>query len=294
MGNLRLADMIVVAAQNVAFRVALLAALIACCGRACCAATIDVGLHALRPNAPAQEVRIFVTGGEAVAGVNLFAQIGDGGPELSQVGLPPGEDGPAIAAVDLKTGTIFASVPGPQDNQAGLPQVAIASIEFTAAGAAAPANGLLARLSIDTTGFVAGAWSLRLSDVLPQLAGGPFDSDFAGIPATIVNGSIVVTSTVIGDLDHDGSVGRSDLRYLTEHFGQSGPETVDRGDLDGDRVVGLKDLEILQRHFGEGVGESPHAVPEPVWSWAFALGLSALVAIGRRVSVRSERRVGNL
>lgn len=261
MGNLRFDRVIARTRRAALFGGAALVLMVAWGESACCAATINVGQHALRPNQPGQEVRIFVTGGEAVAGVNLFAQIGDGGPELSQIGLPAGEDGPAITAVDLKTGTIFAAVPGPQDNQAGLPQVAIASIEFTAAGAATPANGLLARLSIDTTGFTAGAWSLRLTDVLPQLAGGPFHSDFAGVPATIFNGSIVVTSTVIGDLDHDGTVGRGDLRSLVMHWGEIGPLTVDRGDLNADRRIGLADLHLLQQHLG--ASPSPVPVPEP-------------------------------
>jgi hypothetical protein len=256
-------------------------------------ATIDVGIHALSPNTPAQQVSLFVTGGEAVSGLNFYAQVGDGGPELSQVGLPAGEDGPEITSVDLKMGTIFAAAPSPQDNQAGLPQVAIASIEFTTVGATTTANGLLARLSIDTTGFTAGSWSLRLADVLPQLAGGPYNSDFAGIPATIVNGSIVVTSTVVGDFNLDGSVGRADLRLLAEHFGQTGPATRDQGDLDGDRVIGLSDLAILQSRFDEGAAAA--AVPEPVWNWVFAIMLAMLAKFSGRVACgKSRGRLGEV
>ena len=85
------------------------------------AATIDVGNHTLLPNTPGQIVPIMVGGGDAVAGFNLFAQVGDGGPELSEFGFLPGVDGPAITAVDLKSDTIFSSVSGPQDDQTGIP-----------------------------------------------------------------------------------------------------------------------------------------------------------------------------
>ena len=125
-------------------------ALAADCGAA---ATIDVGNHSLLPNTSGQIVSIMVSGGDEVAGFNLFAQVGDGGPELSAYGIPPGIDGPAITAVDLKSGTIFSGVADPQDDQAGIPQVAISSIEFSTPGASTIADGLLASLTIDTTGF---------------------------------------------------------------------------------------------------------------------------------------------
>ena len=107
------------------------------------AATIDAGNHILVPNTPGQIISIMVSGGDEVAGFNLFAQVGDGGPELSDFGFPPGVDGPTIAAVDLKSDTIFSSAPGPQDDQAGIPQVAISSIEFSTPGESTIADGLL-------------------------------------------------------------------------------------------------------------------------------------------------------
>ena len=53
-----------------------------------------------------------------------------------------------------------------------------------------PAQGRLATLMIDTTGFFGGTWNLSLSDVLPGL--GPYDTNFAPTSATISNGSITV------------------------------------------------------------------------------------------------------
>ena len=155
------------------------------------AATISVGDHVLLANLPGQPVPIFVTGGEPVSGLNLFAQVGDGGPELIDFGLPAGTDGPEITNVDLKTGTIFEAIPDPQTMALGSPQVANFFIAISAPGGSVPADGLLATLTIDTTGFSSGTWDLLFSGVLPDLGG--FDSDFAGVAADdIFNGTITV------------------------------------------------------------------------------------------------------
>ena len=50
-----------------------------------------------------------------------------------------------------------------------------------------PADGVLVVLTIDTTGFQAGTWDLLLSGIL-----GGHDTDFAGVPANIINGTITV------------------------------------------------------------------------------------------------------
>lgn len=180
------------------------------------AATIDVGRHQLAPHTPGQVIEITVSGGEQVAGVNLFAQVGDGGPELQDFGMDPGQDGPSISALDLVTGTIFANANAPQDIQPSVPQVAIASVELTEPNTFAEANGVVAKLTIDTRGFGGGSWPLLLSNVLPGLAGGPFETDFAGQPIQIVNGSIVIEGGVIGDFDSNGTVDLADVDRLID------------------------------------------------------------------------------
>src|SRR5690606_13162384 len=154
------------------------------------AAFIQVGHHLLAPNQAGQTIDIMVAGGEMVSGVNLYSQVGDGGPELADYGLPAGTAGPAITGVELKAGGIFANVPDPAVDQGSLPQVAVWSLGIAAPGGKVSANGRLARLTIDTTGFSAGRWTLQLSEVLAQLSGGPYATDFAGIPADIANGSL--------------------------------------------------------------------------------------------------------
>lgn len=218
------------------------------------AATIDVGNHLLMPNTPDQTISINVSGGDPVAGFNLFAQVGDGGPELSNFGHPAGNDGPSIASVDLKSGTIFSNVPDPQDDQDGIPQVAISSIEISTPNASTVADGLLASLTIDTTGFASGTWDLLLDDVLPMFANGPFATDFAGTPATIVNGSIQVGSSIPGDFDSSGIVDAIDINLLHVAIQENSADVVfdvdGTGNVDADDVTHLVE-EILGTFYGD-------------------------------------------
>lgn len=237
---------------------------------------IHVGHVLLAPNQAGQTLEVTVTGGEMVAGVNLYAQIGDGGPELADVGLPPGHDGPAITTVDLKTASVFSGVPDPAINQGGLPQVAIWSLGIAAPGGTVPAQGKLASLTIDTTGFAAGRWDVKLSDVLAGLDGGPFATDFAGLEAAITNGSIRINAGRTGDTDADGDVDLADLNNVRNQFGAEGGNPIgDTFPFNG--VVNLEDLNAVRNNFGATVAS---AVPEP---GTLLLGVvGALVLIAQR------------
>lgn len=158
---------------------------------------IDVPDVVLLPDTPGQTVEITIRGGDAVQGLVFYAQSGDGGPELADAGLPPGTDGPAITAVDLKTGTIYAAVADEAVDPGSLPQVAIRSLPISASGVTVTAEGLLATLTIDTTGLTGGTFDLRLNGVLPfDDIGGPFTTTFeaGGQPVIpqINNGSITI------------------------------------------------------------------------------------------------------
>ena len=159
--------------------------------------TIDVGQHFLRANAPGQKIEMLVTGGQIVSGADLFVMVGDGGAELVDLGLPAGTNGPRLSAVDLKTDTIFAAIADQPIDLGSLPQVANWSISSTTAGVDVEADGLLATLTIDTTGFIEGTWDLSLARILPNHPFGPFDTEFAGIPAHVTNGSITVQPTQV-------------------------------------------------------------------------------------------------
>jgi hypothetical protein len=238
---------------------------------------VQVGHLMLLPNQAGQVVEITVSGGEMVSGVNLYAQVGDGGPELASVGLPAGKDGPAITSVDLKTAGVFAAVPDPAVNLGSLPQVAVWSLGIAAQGGKVPAQGRLGTLTVDTTGFEAGRWDLKLSDVLSGLDGGPFATDFAGLAATISNGSLRINGGRSGDTDGDGDVDLVDLNNVRNHFGAAGGNPI--GDtLPFNGSVELEDLNAVRNNFGQSGGAA--AVPEPAGSYlaatAFFLGGAAL------------------
>lgn len=141
---------------------------------------IDVGDHMLLPDTPGQIVRIMVStdAGDMVGGCNLNAEIAGGGPAYG------GEFGPAITAVDMEAETIFAGITEGATDIGSLAQLAICSIVTT--GGTVLADGLLATLTIDTTGFTTpgSTWTLELGQTL----NGP--TDFAPAPAIISEGTI--------------------------------------------------------------------------------------------------------
>jgi hypothetical protein len=150
---------------------------------------IVVGSHSLAPNTAGQRVPILVDGPFDISSLNLFAQVGDGGPELSELGLPAGTRGPKITHVELASETIFGTGELTVIPQPGLPQVAIVSASSSVPVRAA---GVLAVLTVDTTGLVEGTWELKLSDVLPGLPSGGLDTNFGAIAADFVAGSLTV------------------------------------------------------------------------------------------------------
>jgi hypothetical protein len=146
---------------------------------------ITVGHHTLAPNTPNQVIPIMVEGGDPVQGVNLIVQIGDGGASLGGVA----GSAPRIQDVSFAGGAIFAA----NNNGRALDEPAtdqLWQIHTATADGTVAADGVLAFITIDTTGFTSGTYPLLLADI-----GGDanVDSDFAGIPATISNGSVTVT-----------------------------------------------------------------------------------------------------
>ena len=145
---------------------------------------IIVGQHDLLPNLPEQVIEIAVSGGDQVQGLNFRIQVEDGGPHPPVTGSVPG---PNITAVDLITGTIFAGNHSVQVDSLRSPQVWVQTI--TTSPETAPddwvtAEGLLATVTLDTTGFLEGTYDLLLTGTLDGA------TDFGGVPADITNGSI--------------------------------------------------------------------------------------------------------
>ncbi len=146
---------------------------------------VNVGTINLLPNLPGQSFDLFVTGGDFVQGVDFKIQLGTG------FGTPtaPGPDGPNITGVDLIASTIFATNNTGQQNQRSDPQYWFQGLTTDTIGGVA-ANGRLARITVDTTGFNFGSFPLLLT--------GTFDgaTDFSELPidiaANITNGSITI------------------------------------------------------------------------------------------------------
>ena len=149
--------------------------------------TIDVGDHPLLANTAGQTVPLYVSGGVLVNFVLVDCQVGDGGP---LTGGPL--TGPTITNLDVVSGTIFA------DNNEGnaydsggriVPQVAHqGTITNYSTNGFVTANGLLATVTIDTTGFftLGSSWELKLKGTLNG------DTSFGeDVPAPVItNGTI--------------------------------------------------------------------------------------------------------
>lgn len=151
-------------------------------GQASATPILTVGDYNLNANQANQAVSVYVSGGDAVSGLNFYLQVGDG------------TAGPLIQSIDLLTGTIFASNNTGQSSAkigGSLPYWNYGKTVFTTIDdngqTTVGANGLLATVKIDTTGLSAGTWTLKADF---EYGGDSYTSDFAGTPATIVNGSI--------------------------------------------------------------------------------------------------------
>lgn len=160
------------------------------------ATTINVGNYLLLPNTPGQVIQIPVAGTDMAPGADLAVQVGDGGPQLSNYGLPPGTPGPAISQIGFASDTIFSVAGATQSTPPGnIPQVWFTDVVLTGSPAYVPANGTLANITIDTTGFANGQFALLLSNVVPglQLPNGVSTDLTYQVPnLTINNGSITI------------------------------------------------------------------------------------------------------
>ena len=147
---------------------------------------IPVGDHVLEGNTPGQKITLRAFGGEPVPGIDLFIQIGDGGEELG------GTPAPSITDVDLTPlSGIFSGLSYPQVDAVELPQACASFIILDEATPSVPAYGVVAELTIDTTGFTEGVWDLQLWGVMPGPNGLHY-TDFAGVPVDVMNGLIIV------------------------------------------------------------------------------------------------------
>jgi hypothetical protein len=235
----------------------------ACLAAAACAhasPVIEVGTHHVAPYAN-QKVRIDVTGGQAVAGMNFMAQLPDGGPLLTDV--------------DILSETIFAGNNHGLYAGSYLHDHQVYQGVVTASGTVS-ADGRIATLTFDADGLQ-GWYRLELRNDVEQSA-----TDFTLTEARITHGWIHVAG--MGDMDGDTVVDTDDLEILRTHFGQSGSWA--QGDLDNNGEVDFADYVQLARHYGATYDPMPEpdttVTPEPATMLLLLTGLGLGPAAGRR------------
>lgn len=161
--------------------------------------TIVVGDWILQAGLPNQTINIDVTGlpADLVAGLNFYAQIGDGGTYVGGTDTKP-----KFQNVDILTGTIFGGnntgATGdpngtPPGSNAGHPLIWVDGT--TTNTGTVVANGKFVTLTIDMTGVLSGEFPLLLTGVAPELGG--FNTELvnavgAPVTASITNGRILV------------------------------------------------------------------------------------------------------
>jgi len=199
---------------------------------------IDVGEHVLLPDTPGQVIPIYVSGGSSVQGVVFNVQVADGYDDVPCSTT----DGPNIANVDLVgTETVFGGISNTGNNIIETRDQIWIVGAATSTGTVA-ADGLLANLTIDTTGWFGGEgpWQLRL--------GGTFNGDTnfqspeGQIVPAIINGSIRIDCLPQANPDgpytvpEGGSIPLDGSRSSDPDPG----DTITRyeWDLDGDGVFG--------------------------------------------------------
>jgi hypothetical protein len=207
-----------------------------------------------------QQVPILVSGSDAVSGIDFFVQVGDGGAAVG------GDDtGPRITQVDLVSGTIFAG------NHTGIfhdPAPLIWGATTTTSSGSVSANGVLATLTIDTTGMFEGQFDF----VLNPPSTGPTAFADPGITTILINGSLAIGDLPPNvDFNHDGSVDTADYVVWRKTDGSQAGYDFWRANFG--RMVGIGSADHAA---GGAPSPSLAAVPEPA---GLILVLTALWAV---------------
>jgi hypothetical protein len=169
-------------------------AIAACTAMAASAApTITVGNHQLLPNTPGQVISILASGegaADAIAGVDLFLVIGGG------------TSGPIATNFDLiGAGTIFAANNNGQQGfgaEYDPPSRDLVGLVTTTSGTVSP-NGVLAYVTLDTTGLTSGDFTLSITN---ELFGPSVLYATGGASTVLIDGTLSVvpepSSVVLG------------------------------------------------------------------------------------------------
>ena len=215
---------------------------------------IDVGEHVLLPDTPGQVIPILVSGGADVQGVVFNFQLDDGYPDV------PGStgDGPNIANVDLVgTGTVFGSIANSGNNVIeSRDQIWV--VGTTTSDGVIVAKGILAYVTIDTTGWFGGdgLWQLKLADTFNGDTN--FQTPDGQIVPIIINGLVTIDNLPVADpggpytVDEGGSIFLDGSRSSDPDAGDA--IVLYEWDLDGDGIFGETGDSAAR---GDEIGISP-------------------------------------
>ncbi|MBC8872751.1 MAG: hypothetical protein H8E44_25240 [Planctomycetes bacterium] len=216
--------------------------------------TLDVDHFVLLPNTPNQTIPIHITGGARIQGSLLNVQISDGFSDVPGSSM----DGPNITGVDLVSpGTIFGSVAN-NGNNVIESREQIWVVGASTSDGTIVADGVLAYVTIDTTGWFGGdrTWELKLSDTFNGNTN--FQTPDGQLTPDITNGSIRIDRLPVADpggpytvleggqvvLDASGSADSDPGDSIVEY----------QWDLDGDGVYGETGESAA---YGDELGVSP-------------------------------------
>jgi hypothetical protein len=149
-------------------------------------AVVTLGTYYLDENKPNQTIAIHVSGAAQISGMNFNLQIGDGGPAAG------GTPGPVFTGLDLVDNTIFQSDHADPLNLGSIPQALTWDIVTAADGDYVAADGLLATVTIDTTGFSRGmTFPISIGNIRNGATNFVYDG-VTGVPTALADGTIII------------------------------------------------------------------------------------------------------
>jgi hypothetical protein len=258
--------------------------------------TITVGDHIVAANDSSEPIPIMVSGTDYAQGMNLYAQIGEPGPQADPRDRPvfkepldPVPDGYRPFRPEMLAGSVWD--PGndggtrlPMPPEYGGDQFFWGEVTMTGAvpdpPGAALMNGTLVTFLIDTVGVPLGVYDLSLTNTYEGPTELLYLSEGKDVTVDIIDGTITVA--LAGDATLDGYVDFSDfVRLFNNWTGTLPPGTGGKvwgqGDFTHDGAVDFSDFTKLFNNWtGSGPKGQTGAVPEPA-SAALLLGLLAVV-----------------
>ncbi len=144
----------------------------------------------LRQNQAGQQIQIYVSGGDSIAGIDFNMELDSDAPAIA----PP--SAPSFTGVDLTTGTIFQNNNLGAVDSGSLPTDELTWWITTESGVVS-ANGLLATVTVDTTGLFASdpvhSWPLSMSET-DNGSTEFLNSSGVALPASFTDGTITLVA----------------------------------------------------------------------------------------------------